>query len=61
MREQLQHVIHKLQESSTRKPMRVISHHDTDGITSAAIFSRALQRWNKNSRSKLLRVWTNNS
>lgn len=47
MREQLQHVIQKLQESSTRKPIRVISHHDTDGITSAAIFSRALQRWNK--------------
>jgi len=29
------------------KPIKVISHFDTDGITSAAIFSKALQRWNK--------------
>ena len=47
MREQLQKIIQKLQEVSTRKSLRVISHHDTDGITAAAIFSRALQRWNK--------------
>jgi RecJ-like exonuclease len=33
--------------NSISKPIKVISHHDTDGITSAAIFSRALQRANK--------------
>ncbi len=33
--------------NSSSKPIKVISHHDTDGITSAAIFSRALQRANK--------------
>lgn len=32
---------------SQTKPIKVISHSDTDGIASAAIFSRALQRWNK--------------
>jgi RecJ-like exonuclease len=30
-----------------KKPIRVISHYDTDGITSAAVFSRTLQRMNK--------------
>lgn len=39
--------IQKIDELSKSKLIRVISHHDTDGITSAAIFSRALQRWNK--------------
>ncbi len=33
---------------STSLPIKVISHFDTDGITSAAIFSRALQRIGKN-------------
>ncbi|MDO8508960.1 MAG: DHH family phosphoesterase [Nanoarchaeota archaeon] len=31
----------------TTFPIRIVSHFDTDGIASAAIFSRALQRWNK--------------
>ncbi len=29
------------------KPIKVISHFDTDGITSAAIFAQALKRWEK--------------
>ena len=33
--------------SSNKKPIKVISHYDADGITSAAIFSKALQRWGK--------------
>jgi len=37
----------KLDSLSKTKPIKVISHYDTDGITSAAIFSKALQRWNK--------------
>jgi len=37
----------KLEELSKRKPIKIISHYDTDGITSAAIFSRAMKRWNK--------------
>ncbi|MBS3065746.1 DHH family phosphoesterase [Candidatus Pacearchaeota archaeon] len=39
--------IEKLDALSKTKPIKIISHFDTDGITSAAIFSRALQRWNK--------------
>ena len=32
---------------SSTKPIKVISHFDTDGITSAAIFSKALKYKNK--------------
>ncbi len=39
--------IDKIDELSKSKNLRIISHYDTDGITSAAIFSRALQRWHK--------------
>lgn len=45
MREQIKEAITRI-ENTTQK-IRVISHHDTDGITSAAIMSRTLQRWNK--------------
>ena len=34
-------------EVSNEKTIRIISHHDTDGITSAAIMARALKRLNK--------------
>ena len=39
--------IEKIDSLSKTKSIKVISHFDTDGITSAAIFSRVLQRWNK--------------
>ncbi len=39
--------IERLDLLSKTKPLRVVSHYDTDGITSAAIFSRALERWGK--------------
>src|SRR3989344_6049106 len=39
--------IEKIDSLSKTKPIRVISHYDSDGITSAAIFSRVLQRWKK--------------
>ncbi|MBX4211902.1 DHH family phosphoesterase [Candidatus Pacearchaeota archaeon] len=41
----LKKAIEKIEAS--KKPIKIISHFDTDGITSAAIFSRAMQRWNK--------------
>ncbi len=47
LKERIKETLVKLEEYSKEKPIRVISHHDTDGITSAAIFARALQRWNK--------------
>jgi single-stranded-DNA-specific exonuclease len=42
MQEKFKQVIKKITES--KKPISVISHFDTDGITSAAIFSKALER-----------------
>lgn len=39
--------IKSIEGLSTKKPLKIISHYDTDGITSAAIFSRALQRAGK--------------
>lgn len=47
MLEQIKLAIKKIDELSKTKPIRIISHFDTDGITSAAIFSRALHRWKK--------------
>lgn len=47
MLEEIKKTIEKLDYLSKTKQIKVISHYDTDGITSAAIFSRALQRWNK--------------
>ncbi len=47
--------IQKLDEYSKAKPIKIISHHDTDGITSAAIFSRAMQRWNKKFSLKIVK------
>lgn len=45
MREKIKLAIQKISEN--KKPIKVISHYDTDGITSAAIFAKALQRWEK--------------
>jgi len=47
MLNEIKKVIKRIDALSQKKPIKVISHFDTDGITSAAIFSRALQRWNK--------------
>lgn len=47
MREKIKSVIESIDLLSKTKPIKVISHYDADGITSAAIFSRALHRWNK--------------
>src|SRR3989339_680876 len=47
MKEAIDLAIQKLDALSKTKPIKVISHFDTDGITSAAIFSRAMQRWTK--------------
>lgn len=47
MREKIKRAIEKIEELSAKKSIKVISHFDSDGITSAAIFSRALHRWKK--------------
>lgn len=40
--------IEQIDNLSKVKPIKIISHLDTDGITAAAIFSKAFSRWNKN-------------
>ena len=47
MKKKIKLAIEKIDFLSKQKPIKVISHYDSDGITSAAIFTRALQRWEK--------------
>ncbi len=47
--------IQRIDELSKTKPIQIISHFDTDGITSAAIFARALHRWNKKFSLKIVK------
>jgi RecJ-like exonuclease len=55
MLSKIKSVISKIEELSKTKPIAIISHFDTDGITSAAIFSRALHRWNKKFSMKIVK------
>ncbi|MBS3076773.1 DHH family phosphoesterase [Candidatus Pacearchaeota archaeon] len=45
--DKIKEAIRRIEVASQTKSLRVISHFDTDGVTSAAIFSRALARWGK--------------
>jgi len=47
LKEKIKEVVESIDSFSKTKPIKIISHHDTDGITSAAIFSKALHRWGK--------------
>jgi len=47
MLEVIKSAIERIDSLSKERPIKVISHYDADGITSAAIFSRALKRWKK--------------
>lgn len=47
LQDDIQLAIKKLLSLPSNKPIKVISHFDTDGITSAAIMARALERINK--------------
>lgn len=55
MLNKIKSAIQKIEELSKSKPIKIISHYDTDGITSAAIFARALQRWNKKFSLKVVK------
>jgi len=45
--EKIRSAVKRIDELSKTMPIKVISHFDTDGITSASIMSRTLQRWGK--------------
>lgn len=47
MRNALKEFVLNLDSATKNKKIKVISHYDTDGITSAAIMSRCLFRWKK--------------
>ena len=42
-------------KKTKNKPIRVISHHDTDGITAAAIITKTLKRLNKNFSVRIIK------
>lgn len=43
----LKEALIQLEICSKKKPLKIISHYDTDGITSAVIFAKAMQRLHK--------------
>jgi single-stranded-DNA-specific exonuclease len=47
LKESIDKAIDIIDKLSKERKIKIISHIDTDGVTSAAIFSRALQRWDK--------------
>jgi|SRR3989344_4042307 len=47
MKETIKRAVEHIGELSKAKPIKVISHYDADGIASAAVLSRMLQRWHK--------------
>lgn len=47
IQEDIKLAIDKFQSISAKKPVKIISHYDADGITSAAIMARSLERLNK--------------
>src|SRR3989338_3432045 len=55
MIEKIKQAIDRIGFLSQKKCIKVISHFDTDGITSAAIFSRALERWGKKLSMKIVK------
>ncbi len=55
MIKKIKEAIEKLDELSKDKTIKVISHFDTDGICSAAIFSRAMERWEKEFSIKIVK------
>tara|TARA_Y100000310_G_C20679233_1_gene814923 strand:- start:480 stop:1799 length:1320 start_codon:yes stop_codon:yes gene_type:complete len=56
--EKIKSAIESLDSLSKQKPIKVISHFDTDGISSAAIFSRTLSRWGKNFSLEIVKSLT---
>ncbi|MBU0957860.1 MAG: DHH family phosphoesterase [Nanoarchaeota archaeon] len=55
MEETLKKTVDKFIELSKNKEILIISHHDTDGITSAAIIARALERQDLSFSIKILK------
>ncbi len=47
IRERIKEAIERIDSLSAKKEIKIVSHFDTDGISSAAIFSRAMARWGK--------------
>jgi single-stranded-DNA-specific exonuclease len=47
MIDKIKEAIKRIDELSKKKEIKIVSHFDTDGITSAAVFSRAMERWGK--------------
>jgi single-stranded-DNA-specific exonuclease len=55
MQESIKRTVEKFIELSNKKEVYVVSHFDTDGITSAAIITKTLQRLNINFQLKIVK------
>jgi len=55
MLEIIKRAVKEFLKETENKQIQVISHHDTDGITSAAIFTKALQRLGKEFSMKIVK------
>jgi single-stranded-DNA-specific exonuclease len=55
MLKEVERLAKELLEISKKKPVRIISHHDTDGITSAAILAKALKRLDRKFTIKIVK------
>jgi single-stranded-DNA-specific exonuclease len=55
MLKEVERIARDFLELSKGKPIRIISHHDTDGITSAAILAKALKRLDKKFTVKIVK------
>lgn len=51
----IENITNDFKEASKQKPIRIISHYDTDGITAAAIIIKAFQREDKTFSVKIIR------
>lgn len=55
MQKSIEKIVNIFLEKSKDKKIRIVSHHDTDGITSAVILTKALERLDKNFSVKIIK------
>ncbi len=60
MLKEIENIVSDFKSLIKTKTIKIISHYDTDGITSAAIFAKALQRANKKFSVRIIRQLENN-
>ena len=59
MKKAIEKAVDSFLEKSKKRTIRIISHNDTDGITSAAILAKALRKLNKKFSVKIVKQLEN--